>query len=366
MFSIAGGIVTVEIVEAIARIAAEWDALVERVAAAPYLRAGWIATWCAAFGARPMILCARRRGRLVGGLAMRRSGGGLRARAGGLSTPTNAQTPGYAMLAEDPDVGAELARAVFANGARAVRLAYFDADDPGLAQLAGAADARGYRVLRTTIQRSPFVVLDGSAAAVDARLGSKHASNLRRLRRRLERVGEVAVEVSDGRSGLDELLAEGMRLESSGWKAERGTAIASRADTQGFYVHLARWARDAGLLRLAFLRLDGRGLAFQLALEDRSAYYFLKGGYDPDAARLGPGKLLAHEMIHRAAEAGLQRFEFLGAAEPWKLEWTRDCHERVLLHAFAPTPLGALDRLAQSGYRHYARPLAKQTVARLR
>jgi CelD/BcsL family acetyltransferase involved in cellulose biosynthesis len=298
---------------------------------------------------------------------MRHGAGGLGARGGGgLSTPTNAQTPGYAMLAEDPAAAAELARALFANGTRTVQLGYFDADDPALAQLAGAAEQRGYRVLRSTIHHSPFVALDGDGATVDERLGSKYASNLRRLRRRLERVGTVAVEVSHGRTRFDELLAEGIRLEGSGWKTERGTAIASRTDTQRFYVRLAHWARDAGLLRLAFLRLDGRGVAFQLALEDRSAYYFLKGGYDPDAARFAPGKLLAHEMLRRAADAGLERFEFLGAAESWKLEWTRDCHERVMLQAFAPTPLGAIDRLAQSGYYHYAKPLAKRTVARLR
>jgi CelD/BcsL family acetyltransferase involved in cellulose biosynthesis len=350
---------TIEIVDAIAPIAREWDALVERVGGPPYMRAGWVESWCAAFAARPAILCLRRAGRLAGVLPMRRD-------RGGLSTLTNAQTPGYALLAEDADVQCSIGRALFAGRVRVVQLAYFDASDPALGRLESAARESAYRVLRSTIQHSPFVALDRGRDGPDAHLGAKHASNLRRLRRRLEREGAVEIEVSDGGRRLDALLAEGIRLEASGWKAARGTAIASRRDTQRFYVRLANWARDAGLLRLAFLRLDGRGLAFQLALQDRFAYYFLKGGYDPEAARLAPGKLLAHEMLGRAAADGLARFEFLGAAEPWKLEWTRDCHERVRVQAFAPTPLGAIDLLAQSGYRRYAKPLAKRTVARRR
>jgi CelD/BcsL family acetyltransferase involved in cellulose biosynthesis len=347
------------VVDAIEPIAAEWDALAERVAAPPYMRAGWAAVWCSAFaGGPPSVICAWRDGRLAGVLPLCR-------RSGALTSLTNAQTPGFGMLAEDGAVAAALARRVFAARPRHVDIAHVDAADPGLAALERSASDAGYRLLRTTIQRSPFVALDGRGAR-DAHLGAKQAANLRRRARRLASTGTVEIEVTDGRERLDDLLAEGFRLEGSGWKETRGTAIASRADTRDFYRALARWARDQRLLRLAFLRLDGRGLAFQLALQDAQAYYFLKGGYDPTASACAPGKLLAHAMIERAAASRLHRFEFLGDAEPWKLEWTRDCHERVRLQAFAPTPLGAVDRLAQTGYVHYARPLAKRALARRR
>jgi CelD/BcsL family acetyltransferase involved in cellulose biosynthesis len=345
------------VVAAVEPIAREWDALAERTVAPPFMRAGWAAVWCSAFGGLLSVVCAWRDRRLVGVLPLCR-------RSGALSSLTNAQTPGFGMLAEDGAVRTALAERVFAARPRHVDIAHVDAGDPALAALERTASGAGYRLLRTTIRRSPFVALDGRSAG--ARLGSKEAANLRRRERRLAAAGTVEVEVTDGRDGLDDLLAEGFRLEGSGWKEARGTAIASRADTRDFYCAVARWARDEGLLRLAFLRLDGRGLAFQLALQDAHAYYFLKGGYEPSASRYAPGKLLAHAMIGRAAASGLDRFEFLGDAEPWKLEWTRDCHERVRIQAFAPTPRGTVDRLAQTGYLHYARPLAKRVLARHR
>ena len=347
------------IVASVPPLARDWDALADRTGAPPFMRAGWIEAWFAAFGGGPpSVACAWREDRLAGVLP-------LRLRPGALTSPTNAQTPGFGILAEDAAVARVLARRVFAHAPRHVHLAYLDAGDPAVAELERVAAGSGYRLLRTTIQRSPVVTLrgrDGPAVGLRA----KDAANLRRRERRLAETGRITVEVSDGGDRLGELLAEGLRLEGSGWKQRRGTAIASRDDTRRFYEAVARWARTEGLLRLAFLRLDGRGLAFQFALEDARAYWFLKGGYDPAAARYAPGRLLARDMVDRAAAAGLERFEFLGDAEPWKLEWTRECRECVRVQAFAPTPAGAAGRLAHIGYRRYARPLAKRALARPR
>ena len=96
-------------------------------------------------------------------------------------------------------------------------------------------------------------------------------------------------------------------------------------------------------LRLAFLRLDGRAVAFQFALEDRRSYYFLKGGYATEYARFAPGKLLVDFTMGYARSTGLESFEFLGAAEPWKLEWTTSVRERILVESFATSPAGLLN-----------------------
>ena len=43
---------------------------------------------------------------------------------------------------------------------------------------------------------------------------------------------------------------------------------------------MARWAAAKGWLRLAFLRLDGKPLAFDFGLNDGNTLYSLKTGYD--------------------------------------------------------------------------------------
>jgi CelD/BcsL family acetyltransferase involved in cellulose biosynthesis len=351
--------VTVDVIDAIAPLAAEWDALANRAGAPPFLRPGWFAAWWAAFGTGELrVLTARRDGRLAGVLPVRRRGGVL-------ASPTNAHTPGFGAVAEDVDAVRELGSALFAERPRRVQLDYVDVADGALPVLQGAATGGRHRVLRTTVQRSPYLTLV-PGEDVDRRLGGKVAGNLRRLLRRLRERGEVEVDVSDGRARLGELLDEGFRLEASGWKTERGTAINASPVTRRFYDDLGRWAATTGLLRLCFLRLDGRALAFAFTLHDGAAHYVIKGGYDPAERRFAPGKQLTRALVARAAADGLERFEFLGAEESWKLEWTDQVHERLLVRTFAPTPRGAVERAAQAAYLHYGKPLARRALAHLR
>jgi CelD/BcsL family acetyltransferase involved in cellulose biosynthesis len=351
--------VTVDVHDAIAPLAGEWDALAERTAAPPFARPGWFAAWWGAFGAgAPLVVAARRQGRLVGVLPLRR-------RASALVSAANVHSPAFSILAEDSAVAAELAGWVLTQRARRVQLDYVDAADPALAELRRAATRTGHRVLRTVVQRSPYAELT-PGEDVDRRLTAKSASNLRRVRRRLGELGDVGFDVIDAPGRLGALLRDGFRLEASGWKAGRGTAILSSDVTRRFYTDVAAWAADAGALRLAFLRVDGRAIAFALGLRDASASYLLKGGYDPAFRRYAPARLLCRHLLAHAAAEGAARFEFLGADEPWKLEWTRECHERLLVRIYAPTLLGDAELAAETAYLRYGKPLARRALARVR
>jgi len=177
-----------------------------------------------------------------------------------------------------------------------------------------------------------------------------------RLSRRLAADGELSLDVADGTARLDDLLVEGFGIEASGWKTARGTAVVSRPQTMAFYRGVARWAADCGMLSLAFLRLDGRAVAFSFGLEHAGVYYVLKSGYDVAFRRHGPGIVLRHALVARAFERGLVQYEFLGADEPWKLVWTGTVRERSRLEAFAPSGVG----LANWAASRYARPLARR------
>src|SRR4051812_50019434 len=61
-------------------------------------------------------------------------------------------------------------------------------------------------------------------------------------------------------------------------------------------------------------------------------------------------------MIRWAFGRGLRTYEFLGADEAFKLDWTASLRERIALHAFPRSPAGAVAWTAQS----YGRPLAKR------
>jgi CelD/BcsL family acetyltransferase involved in cellulose biosynthesis len=331
-------------------LAQEWDELAARAQAAPWLRPGWIAAWWRAFGQGQLeILAIRKDGRLAAVLPLYR-------RFGALHSATNWHTPQFGLLAEDEGATQDLTRALFAHRRRRINVGFLGGDD--LRACSTAATAAGYRPFVRPIQRSPYVPIAGTWAEYKQRLSAKRLSEIRRRRRLLEGAGRLSLQIVDGSERLAEFLEEGFGVEAAGWKGEGGSAIISRPQTRQFYSEVAHWGAARGVLRLAFLRLDGRPLAFDYCLEEGNVHYLVKTGYDPAYRALGPGLILRYEMLARAFDTGLASYEFLGTDQPWKLEWADQFHEQVLLRTFGPTPCGVLEWTAFA----YGRPLAKRLL----
>ena len=330
--------------------ATAWEELAERVDAAPFLRPGWFEAWAKAFGEPLELLTTEADGRLTGVLPYVSTAEGIR-------SATNPHTPAPGLLAEDEGAARDLAAGLLSLGGQ-VSVGYLDSASAAI--LRDAARNAGCLVLTRPLAYRLFLELEAPWESFEGGLPSRLVRDVRRRRRRLEELGEVTLEISDGSERLDDLLAEGFRLEASGWKAAEGTAIVSSREAQRFYEAVARWSAERGWLRLFFLRVGGKPIAFQLALEHGRTHYFLKGGYDPDDSAYSPGKLLLHATLAHALERGLDRYELMGDIEPWKLEWTEAMEERVSLEAFRRTP-GDLARYAAQAY---VRPLVRRDPRR--
>ena len=342
----------VQLHDGVEAVADEWDALAEGVGATPWSRAGWFRAWYAAFAPDSgHVLVLRRSGTLVGVVP-------ITSHRGIVSSASNWHTPEFCLVGES-DALEQVASAVVERRPHRIAFRFVTADDPGTLAVRSAAEESGYTIQERTLEQSPYIETSGDWDAYRSERNSKLLRELRRRRRRLEGEGRYAFEVHDGSERLEGLLAEGFQVEAAGWKSTAGSAIVSQPATRLFYSEIGRWAAAQGWLRLAFLRLDSKPLAFDFAVEHDGVHYLLKTGFDPDYRRFAPGMLLRHEMIARAFGEGLRSYEFLGRNEPWKLEWTNDVRRRALLQAFAPTPRGQLERVAFV----YGRPLVKRGVA---
>jgi CelD/BcsL family acetyltransferase involved in cellulose biosynthesis len=336
--------------DSLAPLADEWDALVARVGATPFVNPGWFDAWWRAFGRGRLEVFALRSDEELAAVLP------VALRHGMRRSLTNWHTPEFEVPARDSAARRALLQQVLEHAHTSLELGMLtsglaDANDFGT-----AARGRGLRMLRRTIEYSPYVTIEGEYDAYEKTLAQRRRSELRRRRRRLSERGELTFEIADGTDGLDALLGEGFAVEGSGWKTEEGTAIVSRPETEAFYRYVAHWAAPRGSLRLAFLRLDGKPIAFHFTIEESGSAYQLKGGYEPALREFAPGQLLVQDMIRWAFERGLRTYEFLGADEAFKLDWTASLRERIALHAFPRSPSGAVAWTAQS----YGRPLAKR------
>jgi CelD/BcsL family acetyltransferase involved in cellulose biosynthesis len=170
--------------------------------------------------------------------------------------------------------------------------------------------------------QSPYVPLPSQWAELDTTLHSKFRANLRRRRRRLATQGTISLERFGGGPELASRLDEGLALEASGWKGEAGSAIRQDPQTDAFYRELAAESARNGRLALWFLRLDGRAIAFQYALEHDGRLLLLKPAYDQAFGDCSPGQLLMEDVLRDAIDRGLREFDFLGPDMPWKRDWT--------------------------------------------
>jgi CelD/BcsL family acetyltransferase involved in cellulose biosynthesis len=320
-------------------LAEAWDELADRAGAVPFARPGWLRPWAEAAGVRLEALTAWRGPTLTGVLP-------LASRQHHLYTPANWHTPWLEAVVEDDTARRALVAALAAAGRTRVTVDFVLAGEPTAEGANAALAAAGYRLYPRTRLESPFVTLQGPWEDYFASLSAHRRGELRRRTRRLEAAGEVTREVHQGGDRLPALLEEAFTVEAAGWKGTGGTAMLSDPLVAAFYRRVAAWAAERGWLRLAFLRLDGRPLAFDLALEAAGHHYLLKTGYDPAFTGLSPGLLLRLHMLERAFRTGVATYEFCGASESWKLEWAPATRRVLVIEAFAPTLAGAAGRVA--------------------
>lgn len=324
-------------------LAPEWDALVRRAGVGhPFLSHAWLRTWWEHFGAdaRLRVLVARAGGTLVGAapmmLATRRMYG-MRVRV--LEAMAGDHTPRFEFLAGRAAV--EVHAALWA----AIRACDGEWDLVNVRQLPeGSATLTTVRAcavrdgLRTGCwpgEVSPFVRFSGTWNRYFDSLGYNHRRNIGKSRRRLERRGHVALEVVEGGAGLAAQVADGMRIEASAWKADAGTAMLSEPQRRRFYEQIAERFAGQGQLRLYFLRCGGRRIAFSYALVAGGVIYVLKAGYDPRHAKYSPYNVLCALVLEEGFRSGLQGYDFLGGAEPWKREWTHCARTHDWLYVFS-------------------------------
>jgi CelD/BcsL family acetyltransferase involved in cellulose biosynthesis len=276
---------------------------------------------------------------------------------------TNYETPGFGAVLADDDAGHVLVERVLdarvgtldldllptpGDGDRGPATGLGSAGSAGLAaDLVASAERRGLPVLTCTARQSPYVATVGPWEVYLAGLSKSRRQSLRRLSRRLQDAGKPTLEVYDGRDELARRLREGFRLEARPWKVAQHTAVLSHRSTLDFYTAAARWAAETGILRLAFLLLDDRPIAFSYSLQQTGAFFGLKMGLDDAYLKCAPGLLLTSQILERAfCDSEVTVVEMLGDADPHKLEFATGTREQVRVRVFGPGLPGRAERWA--------------------
>lgn len=241
-----------------------------------------------------------------------------------------------------PGALGELAERVIGLGEPMV-MQRLDADSPICGVLAALSPRRAITAVRG-LTTSLTVVMRGTWDSYYAALSSHVTGNLPRLRRKAEReIGAMRFErVSPAPGDVDTLLDTFVRVEGSGWKGQRGSALAARTELRAFFRAYCRRAAGRGRLRVTTLSFGSNVAAMEIAVEAYNRLWQLKIGYNDALARFYPGLHLTRHSIEAAFEGRLDAYEFLGSAAPWEQRWAPDERRYRLLAVYPTTAAGVI------------------------
>ena len=160
--------------------------------------------------------------------------------------------------------------------------------------------------------------------------------NLERQSRRIKEQGRrVELIAESNPSRVAECIREYGRLESAGWKAKGGTAVAEDNAQGKFYREVLEdfcSTREAVVFQLL---LDGKIVASDLCLIRNGMLVVLKTAYDETVEKLSPALLMRRAILNEVYGArNVQVIEFYGKVRSWHTQWTAETRNMFHLNLF--------------------------------
>ena len=161
------------------------------------------------------------------------------------------------------------------------------------------------RVLQCHRRAALEATRDADALLHDA-LGSKKLKDLRRQRHRMEEHGAVSFTVAREPEEVFAATEIFLKLEASGWKGARGTALIQSEGDAAFIRRATKALAEQGECEIVTLRTGETPVAAGIVLRHDSRAFFFKLGVDERFARYSPGVQLTLELTrHLCADPAI-------------------------------------------------------------
>ncbi|MEA2509200.1 MAG: hypothetical protein QOG21_1282 [Actinomycetota bacterium] len=183
--------------------------------------------------------------------------------------------------------------------------------------LVESADRHGLDFALSQEETSALLPLPSDWDEYLAGLASKDRHELRRKMRRFARENPEA----SIRGATEETLTNDLQVfvdMHRGAEGHKGHFMGP--DMATFFERVARLFHERGWLRLDLLEIGDRAVASTFSFELDNTFYLYNSAYEPDAARLSPGLVLAAQLVQRSIQDGLHWFDFLRGPERYKYQ----------------------------------------------
>jgi len=170
---------------------------------------------------------------------------------------------------------------------------------------------------------------------------------LRRKEKRLSEHGRVEHLVLRPEDDVGRWIDEFLRIEASGWKGQRGSALASSEDGRRYFTEIATSSFRRGRLLMLGIDFNARPIARRCAFVAGEGSFAFKTAYDEEFADFSPGAMLEMDSIQQLrALPGVRWMDSCAAAD--NLLVNRLSNARKTIQSLA-VGSGALGDLVISG-----------------
>jgi CelD/BcsL family acetyltransferase involved in cellulose biosynthesis len=215
------------------------------------------------------------------------------------------------------DAAAQLMRAARRAGAHALILRDVSLDGNAMKAFEEALRQDGLRprVLQSHARACLDATRDAEELLRDA-LGAKKLKELRRQRHRLAEHGAVRFNVARAPAEVAAALEILLRLEASGWKARRGTALIQDDGDASFIRRAAPALAANSQCEIVTLRAGTTPVAAAIVLRHQDRAFYFKLGIDERFAKFSPGVQLTLELTrHLCADPAIATADSTASAD---------------------------------------------------
>ncbi len=196
----------------------------------------------------------------------------------------------------------------------------------------------------TARQQAPYIDLSRFATYEEyfTTFGRKARKNRRRHRRRMAESGEISYSFHGTGKTAAEIAAQAVGLKRL-WLESRGLfsrAYATHAIDHFFKAACGSHDRPTGAYITQWC-VAGKTAAIEVGFEHRGHHVAHIGVYHPDFERHSPGTLQMEDTIRSCIDRGLQCYDLMAPADPYKLQWC-DSAVEVCDYALPASPLGQI------------------------
>jgi CelD/BcsL family acetyltransferase involved in cellulose biosynthesis len=202
-------------------------------------------------------------------------------------------------------------------GAHAVILREVSLDGAAMKTFAEALRQQGLRprVLQFHLRACLNATRDAEELLHEA-LGSRKLKELRRQRHRLAEHGALHFEVARAPEEVTTALETFLRLEASGWKGKRGTALIQDDGDAAFVRRATVALAETGQCEIVTLRSGDTPVAAAIVLRHQDRAFYFKLGIDERFAKFSPGVQLTLDLTrHLCADPAIATADSTAAAD---------------------------------------------------